>query len=57
MYATVISHSGGIEVYSSWFNDPKKAIEYAEGMPGIIKVEKAHANEPPIWERKKKNNT
>ena len=55
MYATVIKTHNNLELYSSFFPRTDKgkdeAIEYAERMPGIIRVEAAHANEPPVWER------
>jgi len=55
MYACVIKNHNGVELYSSFFarteEGKEEAIEYAERMPGVIKVEAAHANEPPVWER------
>jgi|TARA_R110002074_G_C12000003_1_gene614084 hypothetical protein len=53
MYATIIDMNG-IKIYSSFFSDREKAIEYAKSMSGIIAVEIAHSNQTPIWTRKNK---
>ena len=39
-------------VYTSFSVNPQELIDRAEGGDyGIIAIEKAHAGEPPIWER------
>lgn len=51
MWACVVNHHSMGEVYSSFHRTPELAIAYAETMMGVIRVEKAHANEAPIWVR------
>lgn len=49
MYGLVCINWNGKEVYTSFFSDPEKAIEKAKIMNGVIRVEKAHSGEDPIW--------
>ncbi len=50
MFACVVNYNGR-EVYSSFHNNDDEAIEYAKRMSGVLRVERAHSDEPPIWER------
>ena len=54
MFACVVMNYGvtpPCEMYSSFHATPEKAIAYAESMMGVIRVEKAHAKEAPVWVR------
>jgi len=50
MYACVVNYHGR-EMYSSFHRTEEEAVEYAKAMPGVMRVEKAHSKEPPIWVR------
>lgn len=52
IYATVVLMNGQ-PWYSKFSEDAQELIDFAEGLGyGVIRVEKAHSKEPPIWERK-----
>ena len=54
MFACVVMHYGLTpprEMYSSFHATAEKAIAQAGANSGVIRVEKAHAGEAPIWVR------
>lgn len=52
IYGLVCLDWNGNEVYTSFMDDKNEAIEAAERLSGVIRVEEAHAKKDPIWTRK-----
>lgn len=51
MYGAVCIDWNGHRIYTSFSTDLQELINKAKSMHGIIEIERAHAGEPPIWER------
>lgn len=52
IYAAVVNMNGQ-DVYSRFSQDLEKIIKDAETLyTGIIRIELAHSDEPPVWVRK-----
>lgn len=54
MFGLVCQNWSGREVYTSFYRTADEAIRIATNSAGVIRVEKAHAGEPPIWVREEK---